>query len=191
VALLHSWGSSVSSWELPVGLPYAYSATEFLSIMSFQDISCSSTFVLDAVSSFPVGKRITSRCFSTSWASLFDISIAHQSPLWLISTMPPHPLQATCCFPVKLKLDRCCWAHLTLLLSINIWKISTDRCSHQCESHTFEANKYWTNTNKKNTGGELYHISNDLLSNARHKKLQTISNPICCMQVEKVKELSP
>lgn len=102
--------------------------------------------------------------FSAVWHfhSILITSTAHLHSA--SSSSPDHLL-----LPVKLCLDRCCWAHLPLLLSINIWKISTDGCSHQRESHTFEANKYWTNTDKKNTGGELHHISDDLLSNARHK----------------------
>lgn len=56
---------------------------------------------------------------------------------------------------------------------------------------TFEANKYWTNTDKKNTGGELHHISYDLLSSARHKSYRPFQTQfaarLICLLVHKWK----
>lgn len=50
------------------------------------------------------------------------------------------------------------------------------------------------NIDKKNTGGELYHISNDFLSNVRHKsnrlfQAQLAARLICTQEV-RTKELS-
>lgn len=68
---------------------------------------------------------------------------------------------------VLISIYRSCWAHLTLLLSLNSWKMSTNGCSHQCETQLKPTKNKQISTRKILV--ENYHISNDLLSNARHK----------------------
>lgn len=62
----------MSSCEVPLGLPHAYNAYRLFGLLSFlQATLSSSTFVLDADSSFTFGKKVMSKYFLISlWDSL-------------------------------------------------------------------------------------------------------------------------